>query len=430
MAMKFPSKDKDLAAHTLGAYRLVPHGEDVPPVRFSFGSIPVDWNGEVQVLPMVAVPDGDTQKMEPAGDREPTTYSVYAQLPDGTHEWVADFEGYSMRQDAEALAAHMAKLHECANEGISPWSRLPRAYLKPSSQEEIDDVRSKGGHFDERLKAWYTAQGDEHLTYLKKTYLDRAMQKAALKYYKEEAAKHVIDNRKRDGASPLEQPAPKMQHTPAAPTDNIAAQQQPQTAPRPAANFGFRNTPRAAPMYKNMPAAQQQPSQPETQPPAFLEDFIADLRRRSKFFEMETQVVYMLDGKPVFRISTKTEDHYTMQPDSIDNDEAIALALLQAKDRFRDGIEITGDDAFKERAIRVMVKYGIDAPLSLPAQQKMLESIRATQQQAAPAQELQRPDAQKPGVAAAPAPNQAQVIDINDAKQQRAQQTRMPAPSM
>lgn len=424
MPKKFPAKDKDLAAHTLGAYRLIPPEQDVPPVRFSFGSIPANWTGEVQVLANVTIQDGDTQRTEPAGERDPQMYSVYVQTPDGTFEHVTDFaDKQTMKQDAEALVAHLKTLHTSANEGFSPWRNNPRAYLS-IPEDKLNDAQAYGVHYDENFGAYYTAQDDEHLIYLKKTYYDKEKQQAALKHHKTQWAAHIIRERARQGQSPLEPPAPKRQSTAPDTRENIAAQQQ----PRPI-GFGFRNTPpRATPASKEIVnagirgVAEQAPSVQETAPSMDWSAFAASLKERMSRHSLENKVLYFLDAKPIFSVSTSAEDHYLMTEQGIDDDEAIACAILQAKDRFRDGIEITGDDKFKLRAIQIIAKYNIDVPLSIPEQQKMLADIRA--QQPAPAQVPQQQPAERP-------PHQAQVIDINDAKQQRAQQTvRAPAPSM
>jgi hypothetical protein len=71
-------------------------------------------------------------------------------------------------------------------------------------------------------------------------------------------------------------------------------------------------------------------------------------------------VLYLLHEKPAF------VDHgrqILLEKTASDNDEALLAALLLAREKYGPSFDLTGSDAFKRRAIEVMVKHKIDATL-------------------------------------------------------------------
>jgi len=68
--------------------------------------------------------------------------------------------------------------------------------------------------------------------------------------------------------------------------------------------------------------------------------------------------------------------HLSMNDDASGNEQAILSAILHAKEKFRGQIEITGSDEFKERALAILVKYGVDVTLKNAAQELRFKELK------------------------------------------------------
>ncbi len=110
--------------------------------------LPADWTGRVQVQGNVEVEHDGERFVEPAGDREPEFWGVYAQHEDGTHTWLADFAGPDAQLNADALADRLAVIDAYATaneyEQAAKFARVheERVRRDPNSTDE-DRVAAK-----------------------------------------------------------------------------------------------------------------------------------------------------------------------------------------------------------------------------------------------------------------------------------------------
>ncbi len=87
----------------------------------------------------------------------------------------------------------------------------------------------------------------------------------------------------------------------------------------------------------------------------------------------DTAVLYKLDGEPAF---IDRASRLEMAPGASDNDDKIMAALLTAMKHYRDRIELTGSDAFKEKAIGLIAQQQLNVTMKNPLQQAMLDEAR------------------------------------------------------
>uniref|UniRef100_UPI0030C826E9 LPD7 domain-containing protein n=1 Tax=Pseudomonas ovata TaxID=1839709 RepID=UPI0030C826E9 len=65
-----------------------------------------------------------------------------------------------------------------------------------------------------------------------------------------------------------------------------------------------------------------------------------------------------------------------MEPGAGQSDDKVVAALLTAVDRYEGSIELTGSDAFKAKAIGLIVRHRIDVTMKTPEQQAILNAAR------------------------------------------------------
>ncbi|HDV3697354.1 TPA: DUF1738 domain-containing protein [Escherichia coli] len=110
--------------------------------------LPADWSGRVQVQANVEVEHDGERFVEPAGDREPEFWGVYAHHESGGHQWLADFAGPDAQTNAEALADRLAVIdaYATANEfdQAAKFARIheERVRRDPNSTDE-DRIAAK-----------------------------------------------------------------------------------------------------------------------------------------------------------------------------------------------------------------------------------------------------------------------------------------------
>ncbi|EMK0110348.1 toprim domain-containing protein [Escherichia coli] len=110
--------------------------------------LPADWSGRVQVQANVEVEHDGERFVEPAGDREPEFWGVYAHHASGGHQWLADFAGPDAQTNAEALADRLAVIDAYATaneyEQAAKFARIheERVRRDPNSTDE-DRVAAK-----------------------------------------------------------------------------------------------------------------------------------------------------------------------------------------------------------------------------------------------------------------------------------------------
>ena len=104
--------------------------------------LPADWNGRVQVQGNVEFEHNGEKSVGPAGDQEPEFWSVYAQCQDGTHDWLADFDGPEAQANAALLADRLAVIDAYAtaneHEQAAKFARVheERVRRDPNSTDE------------------------------------------------------------------------------------------------------------------------------------------------------------------------------------------------------------------------------------------------------------------------------------------------------
>lgn len=105
--------------------------------------LPADWNGHVQVQGNVEIERNGQRSVAPAGDQEePQFWGVYAQCQDGTHDWLADFDGPEAQAKAELLADRLAVIDAYAtaneHEQAAKFARIheERVRRDPNSTDE------------------------------------------------------------------------------------------------------------------------------------------------------------------------------------------------------------------------------------------------------------------------------------------------------
>ena len=84
-------------------------------------------------------------------------------------------------------------------------------------------------------------------------------------------------------------------------------------------------------------------------------------------------VLYKLDGKPAFIDRVNRLE----MVNGASNDDRSVLAALAVATKFMGGvIELTGSDAFKQKAMQLIIEHNIDVRMKLPDQRAELEKLR------------------------------------------------------
>ncbi len=84
-------------------------------------------------------------------------------------------------------------------------------------------------------------------------------------------------------------------------------------------------------------------------------------------------VLYKLDGKPAFIDRVNRLE----MVNGASNDDRSVLAALAVATKFYGGvIELTGSDAFKQKAMQLIIEHNIDVRMKLPDQRAELEKLR------------------------------------------------------
>lgn len=104
-------------------------------------TLPHDWNGNVQVQGNVTVMIDGKEHVEPAAALgvEPTFWGVYAQLEDGRHDWLADFNNQEQAEElAERLGLIDANSEKNEHEKAAKLARVQEERVRrdPSSTDE------------------------------------------------------------------------------------------------------------------------------------------------------------------------------------------------------------------------------------------------------------------------------------------------------
>ena len=104
-------------------------------------TLPHDWNGNVQVQGNVTVMIEGKEHVEPAAALgvEPTFWGVYAQLEDGRHDWLADFNAQEQAEElAERLGIIDANSEKNEHEKAAKLARVQEERVRrdPSSTDE------------------------------------------------------------------------------------------------------------------------------------------------------------------------------------------------------------------------------------------------------------------------------------------------------
>lgn len=108
-------------------------------------------------------------------------------------------------------------------------------------------------------------------------------------------------------------------------------------------------------------------------PDVALIDKDALLQRLSWEKQGDSAVLYKLDNEPAFIDRGSRLD---MAEGASQSDEKVLAALLTAAQYYRGRIELTGSEAFQEKAIALIAQHKINVAMKVPAQQAMLEDAR------------------------------------------------------
>ncbi|HFD2071588.1 DUF5710 domain-containing protein [Serratia marcescens] len=115
------------------------------------------------------------------------------------------------------------------------------------------------------------------------------------------------------------------------------------------------------------------PSSEAADPDVALIDKDALLQRLSWEKQGDNAVLYKLDNEPAFIDRGSRLD---MAEGASQSEEKVLAALLTAAQYYRGRIELTGSDAFQEKAIALIARHEINVTMKVPAQQAMLEDAR------------------------------------------------------
>lgn len=110
----------------------------------------------------------------------------------------------------------------------------------------------------------------------------------------------------------------------------------------------------------------------EVEPQLSHMDLDALLARLERQVQGDT-VLYKLDGEPAF---VDQGNRLEMATGGGQSDEKIVAALLIAAQFYRGRIELTGSDAFKARAIDLIVQHQINVEMKTPVQRMLLDDAR------------------------------------------------------
>lgn len=91
--------------------------------------------------------------------------------------------------------------------------------------------------------------------------------------------------------------------------------------------------------------------------------------------QSDGSVLYLVKDRPAF------VDHgqqIIMHEKAREDEEAILAAILLAKEKYGSAFELTGSEAFKRRAIEIMLKYEIDVKLKNPQQDALRRELAKT----------------------------------------------------
>ena len=113
------------------------------------------------------------------------------------------------------------------------------------------------------------------------------------------------------------------------------------------------------------------------------------LRALSHSVDARKHITYQLDRKDIFR-----DEGRTIAVLDTNSDRGIAAALAVAQQKYGQTLELTGSDAFKEKAVAVAVENGLTCKFSDPQLDKLREQLQAEKYRAERA-ERERTNAEK-----------------------------------
>ncbi|MHC5209032.1 LPD7 domain-containing protein [Pseudomonas chlororaphis] len=108
-------------------------------------------------------------------------------------------------------------------------------------------------------------------------------------------------------------------------------------------------------------------------------DHAPDLPAASKVLESITyetrpdgSVLYLLSKRPAFIDHGR---HIIVEDKALDDEESILGAILLAKEKYGGAFSLTGTEAFKRKALEVMLKNNVEVRLKSPAQEMLLRDL-------------------------------------------------------
>ncbi|HDG1683194.1 TPA: DNA primase [Kluyvera ascorbata] len=115
------------------------------------------------------------------------------------------------------------------------------------------------------------------------------------------------------------------------------------------------------------------PRRPDGNVPPNREDIDRILKELKWETQSDNTVLYQLDGQDAFRDSG---NRLEMCEGASQDDRRVLAALAVAAKFYGGVIELTGSDAFKEKAMRLIVDYDLDIRMKLPEQRAQLDELR------------------------------------------------------
>ncbi|WP_447873050.1 LPD7 domain-containing protein [Serratia fonticola] len=182
-----------------------------------------------------------------------------------------------------------------------------------------------------------------------------------------------------EGRAPEPTPADAAEYvapTPADTASELKANEPEQENATPASQWAHRAESEQTPVSSTVDAIWVGPPRPNgdaADPDVALIDKDALLQRLSWEKQGDNAVLYKLDNEPAFIDRGSRLD---MAEGASQSDEKVLAALLTAAQYYRGRIELTGSEAFQEKAIALIARHEINVAMKVPAQQAMLEDAR------------------------------------------------------
>lgn len=156
--------------------------------------LPADWNGRVQVQGNVEVEHNGQLSVAPAGDQEePQFWGVYAQRQDGTHDWLADFDGPEAQAKAELLTDRLAVIDAYAtaneHEQAAKFARIHEERVRRDPNSTDEDISAAK---EIRKEAEATAMLNDEDLQRRAAQFEREQQQAAAPAQEQPARTYLV----------------------------------------------------------------------------------------------------------------------------------------------------------------------------------------------------------------------------------------------